>query len=61
MINTIASILLIIGGLHVGLLALSDFNLIQTICFQQPMIIKTVSILIGAAAVLRIFQWARSR
>ncbi|HMR55541.1 MAG TPA: DUF378 domain-containing protein [Candidatus Doudnabacteria bacterium] len=51
MINTIAMILLVVGGLNWGLVGAFDFNLVTTI-FGDSMITTIVYILVGLSAIL---------
>lgn len=48
---TIATILLVIGGLNWGLVGLLDFNLVDTIFGVASLISKVVYILVGLSAI----------
>lgn len=51
MLNTLAMILLVVGGLNWGLVGAFDFNLVTTI-FGDTMLTTIVYILVGLSAVL---------
>ena len=50
-LHYVAFTLLIIGGLNWGLLALLNFNLVNTVLGAWPMLEKLVYILVGVSAV----------
>jgi uncharacterized protein len=58
LINTIASILLIVGGLNWGLVGLLDMNLVETLVggIADGMLVNIVYDLVGLSAVLHIMQ-----
>ncbi len=58
LINVIASILLIVGGLNWGLVGLLNMNLVETIFggFADGMLVNIVYDLVGLSAVLHILQ-----
>ena len=58
-LDLIVGILLIIGGLNWGLVGLFDFNLVGFI-FGVSVIAKIIYIVVGLAAVYRIFTLAQS-
>lgn len=51
-INTIAFILLVVGGLNWGLVGLFDFNLVDAILGGMPALERVVYILVGLSAIL---------
>jgi uncharacterized membrane protein YuzA (DUF378 family) len=51
MLNTIAMILLVVGGLNWGLVGAFDFNLVTTI-FGDTMLTTIIYILVGLSALL---------
>jgi uncharacterized protein len=55
-LNTLAVVLLWIGGLNMGLAGVADFNLLGVIFGNMPFLIRTVYVLIGLAAVYQIFH-----
>jgi uncharacterized membrane protein YuzA (DUF378 family) len=56
-IEIIAPILLVIGGLNWGLVGLFNFNLVEFIFGQFPVLARAVYAIVGLAAVYHIFQW----
>ena len=60
-IDKIAEILLIIGGLNWGIIAISHVNLIVRLFNYNSALITFVFALVGLAALYRIIQWARVR
>ena len=50
-LHMVAFALLVVGGLNWGLLALFNFNLVNTILGAWPTLEKLVYILVGASAV----------
>jgi len=58
-LDLIVGILLIIGGLNWGLVGLFDFNLVGFI-FGASIIAKIIYIVVGLAAVYRIFTLTQS-
>jgi uncharacterized membrane protein YuzA (DUF378 family) len=58
-INLISSILLVIGGLNWGLVGLFEFDLIGSILHE--LLGRVVFVLIGLAAVWRVFLWLKQR
>ncbi len=55
-LDILAAILLIIGGLNWGLVGIFDWNFVTWI-FREPIIIRIVYILVGLAAVYQAFAW----
>ena len=58
-LNYIAAILLIVGGLNWGLVGLADFNLVTAI-FHSPAIERIVYILVGLSAIWWIVNCRKS-
>lgn len=56
-LDVIAAILLVIGGLNWGLVGLFNFNLVEFIFGQFPIIVRTIYGVVGLAALYQIFQW----
>ena len=54
-LDKIACILLIIGGINWGLIGLFDFNLVAAI-FQLPGLISIIYILVGLSAIYKLFR-----
>jgi uncharacterized membrane protein YuzA (DUF378 family) len=57
-LNLIAITLLLIGGLNWGLVGLFDFDLVQFLFGETPMIARAVYVLVGLAAIYKIVSWA---
>ncbi len=55
-LDVIAAILLVIGGLNWGLIGVFDWNLVDWI-FAQTILVRIVYILVGLAAIYQIFTW----
>lgn len=58
-IDLIAVILLLVGGLNWGLYGLFKMNLVSSIFGE--VLARIIFVLVGAAAVYRIVLWARSK
>lgn len=56
MVDLLATVLLIFGGLNWGLIGLIDINFIDLI-IQAPLTARLIYIIIGLAALYRIFFW----
>lgn len=56
-LDVIAAILLVIGGLVWGLIGLFNFNLVEFIFGQIPVLARIIYSLVGLAALYQIFQW----
>lgn len=54
-LDIIAIVLLIIGGINWGLIGLFDFNLVAAI-FQFPALITLIYILVGLSAIYKAFR-----
>lgn len=52
LINTIALILVVVGGLNWGLVGAFDFNLVNTIFGSMTAIERLVYVLVGLSAIL---------
>lgn len=50
-LNSVAILLLVIGGLNWGLVGAFDFNLVTTLFGGFPLLVKLVYILVGLSAV----------
>lgn len=56
-LDIIVAILLVIGGLNWGLVGLFNFNLVQFLFGNFPIIERAVYIIVGLCAVYQIFLW----
>jgi uncharacterized protein len=56
-IDCIAMILLLIGGINWGLLGAFDFNIVTWLFGMVPALMKLVYILVGLSALWLLFQW----
>ncbi len=56
-IDVIAAILLVIGGLNWGFIGAFDFNLVIWLFGMVSPMMKIVYVLIGLSALWKIFQW----
>ena len=56
-VDIIAAILLVIGGLNWGFVGLFEFNLVSFIFGHMPLLMRLIYILVGLAAVYQIVQW----
>ena len=56
-LDVIAAILLVVGGLNWFLVGALDFDVVKFIFSTLPVIQKAVYILVGLAAFYQIFQW----
>jgi uncharacterized protein len=54
-VHMVSFVLLVVGGLNWGLIALFDLNLVDMVLGGMPMIAKLVYILVGLAAVYELF------
>jgi uncharacterized membrane protein YuzA (DUF378 family) len=55
-LNFIASLLLIVGGLNWGLVALADINLVTLLCGADTALAKGVYAAVGLSAVFQLVQ-----
>ena len=56
LLNLIAGVLLVIGGLNWGLVGLLDFDLVATIFGDMSAISRLVYVMVGLSAVLMLFS-----
>lgn len=56
-LDIVAFILLIVGGLNWGLVGAFDFDLVGTIFGAGTLLSRLVYILVGLSAVYKLFQW----
>ena len=59
-LQTIAMILLLIGGLNWGLIGIFEWNFIATVFGYTSVLTRTIYALAGVAAVYRILVWAKA-
>jgi hypothetical protein len=57
--TNVASVLLLIGGLAWGLIGLFQLDLITSIVGEG--LARVIFVLVGIAAIYRIFEWARKK
>lgn len=57
MFDMVAMLLLIVGGLNWGLVALAEFDLVATLFGDMTMLSRLVYALVGAAAVYVAAMW----
>lgn len=55
-IDIIAIVLLLIGGLNWGLIGLFEFNLVETIFGHFPVLVRIIYALVGLSAVYKIIK-----
>ena len=60
-VEMIAVILLLVGGLNWGLVGLFKFNLIDAIFGDMTAITRAIYVLVGLSAVYRIIGWAKAK
>lgn len=60
MLNKIATILVIIGGLNWGLVGVANFNLVSTIFGDGSLLSSIIYILVGLSAIVMIFTGKKS-
>lgn len=58
-LQTIAMILLLIGGLNWGLIGIFEWNFIASVFGYTSVLTRTIYALAGLAAVYRIIVWAK--
>lgn len=56
-VDLLAAVLLIIGGLNWGLIGLFSINPVDLIFSHSPLTARIIYIIVGLAAVYRIFFW----
>ena len=59
-LDFIAEILLIIGALNLGIMGLTNFNVIEAV-FQMCALVNIVYAIVGIAGIYKIFQWKAMR
>jgi len=60
-IETIAKILLIIGGLNWLLIGALQFNLVETLLGSIPMIVNLIYVIVGLSAVCMVYLMSSKR
>ena len=58
-LDVIAAILLVVGGLNWGLVGLFDFDLVAGIFGDKTGLARTVYTLVGVAAIYQCLQWKK--
>ncbi|MDP1608952.1 MAG: DUF378 domain-containing protein [Chlamydiales bacterium] len=58
-LNMIAKVLLIIGGINWGLVGLFQFNLVGAIFGEMHAITRIIYILVGLAAIYKVVCWSK--
>jgi hypothetical protein len=61
LVDLIAVILLVIGGLNWGLVGLFSWDVISSIFGEMSALTRVIYVLIGLSAVYRIAMWAKAR
>lgn len=56
-LDIIAAILLVIGGLNWGLVGLFGFNFVDFLFGELPILARLIYILVGLSGLYQIFQW----
>jgi uncharacterized membrane protein YuzA (DUF378 family) len=56
-LDCVVMIVLVIGGLNWGLVGLAGFNFLDMIFGSMPALMRIVYVIVGIAAVYKIFQW----
>jgi len=59
-LQTIAMILLLIGGINWGLIGIFEWNFIATVFGYTSVLTRTIYALAGISAVYRILVWAKA-
>lgn len=57
--DVIAAVLLVVGGLNWGLWGALKFDLVATLLGSLPLLMNTVYVLVGAAALYQIMSWKK--
>ncbi len=61
-VDTIAMILLIIGGLNWGLVGLNrDWNVVEMIFGGMPSLVSLIYILVGLSALYQLWMWVAKK
>lgn len=58
-IDVLAAVLLVVGGLNWGLWGLMKFDLVAALLGGVPVLMNTVYVLVGAAAVYQAIGWKK--
>ena len=61
LVEIIAAILLIVGGLNWGLVGLFKFNLVDAIFGDMHMITRVIYVLVGLSAAYKVVCWAKAK
>lgn len=56
-VNTVALLLIIIGGLNWGLVGLFDYNLVDGLFGEGSALARIIYVLVGIAAVYMLVDW----
>jgi len=56
-VNTVALLLLIVGGLNWGLVGAFEFNLVDSLFGEGSVAARVVYVLVGLAAVYKLLYW----
>jgi uncharacterized membrane protein YuzA (DUF378 family) len=59
-VNTLAIVLLVVGGLNWGLVGTTGFDLVRAIFGDMTFLSRTVYTLVGVAAVFQVFNLSSS-
>jgi len=60
-VDLVAVILLLVGGLNWGLVGLFKFDLIASIFGEMSVVSRVIYVLVGLSAVYRIVMWLKAR
>lgn len=60
-LNTIAFVLLVVGGLNWGLVGLFEWDLIASIFGEMSMVTRAVYTLVGISAVYKLVMWCQCK
>lgn len=59
-VNTVALLLIIIGGLNWGLVGAFDFNLVDSLFGEGSTLAQIVYVIVGVAALYQLVMWVMS-
>ena len=59
-VDSLAHILLILGGLNLGLISVAEFDLVGTLLGAGSLLTKAVYTLVGVSAVYKAWDWVNS-
>lgn len=59
-VNTVALLLLIVGGLNWGLVGMFEYNLVDSLFGEGSALARVVYSLVGLAAVYQLVSWVMS-